>query len=259
MDKLTNPGEVISVEHFLKEAKAYARPIKSPEQISAPNSAEQITNHATFRQFGGEALTLGRRQEKTKQPELNKEEYAKYILQIGQRITAYRRQALNEMAKQDLPEYNTKTGLRKLVDSIGKIIPLALFRNQAQEPPTEQELLRAESQIGQSVFGKPPQKVTQREFVCLGEKTWLWYEQETKNGEVQELTTRYEIQPQGVLKIQPNCQYSLLEGAELENFIRATQKYHNLVAKELYKKDSRISQNDTSLKSSQPDQYRKVA
>ncbi|QWQ31248.1 hypothetical protein KOY49_03630 [Candidatus Minimicrobia vallesae] len=45
----------------------------------------------------------------------------------------------------------------------------------------------------------------------------------------QELTTRYEVQPKGILKIQPNYRYSYLEGDELQNFVLATKEYYERV------------------------------
>jgi len=95
-----------------------------------------------------------------------------------------------------------------------------------------------ESEIGATIFGEKPAYVARREFFNLDKDTWIWYEEvaDGKGGR-QELTTRYEVQPKGILKIQPNYRYSYLEGDELQNFVLATKEYYERVSRQLYKKD----------------------
>lgn len=101
---------------------------------------------------------------------------------------------------------------------------------------TERELIQLESQIGAAVFGEAPAHVKRREFFNLDETTWIWHEEVVgKDGAVQSLTTKYEVQPHGILKIQPNYHYSYLEGDELDNFVLAVQEYYERVARQLYK------------------------
>lgn len=103
---------------------------------------------------------------------------------------------------------------------------------------TERELIQLESEIGAMIFGEKPSHVKRREFFNLDEKTWIWHEEIVgKDGKTQELTTKYEIQPQGILKVQPNYKYSYLEGAELENFVLAVKEYYERVARRIYKRD----------------------
>lgn len=110
---------------------------------------------------------------------------------------------------------------------------------------TERELIQLESQIGATIFGPLPPHVTRREFFNLDEKAWLWHEEiKHPDGRAEELTTRYEVQPRGILKIQPNYQYSYLEGAELENFVLAVQEYYERVARQVYGRDPRAEQRD---------------
>ena len=92
---------------------------------------------------------------------------------------------------------------------------------------TERELIQLESE----------------EFFNLDKDTWIWYEEvaDGKGGR-QELTTRYEVQPKGILKIQPNYRYSYLEGDELQNFVLATKEYYERVSRQLYKKDPQTGQ-----------------
>jgi len=103
---------------------------------------------------------------------------------------------------------------------------------------TERELIQLESEIGATIFGEKPAYVARREFFNLDKDTWIWYEEvaDGKGGR-QELTTRYEVQPKGILKIQPNYRYSYLEGDELQNFVLATKEYYERVSRQLYKKD----------------------
>ncbi|MDO4781073.1 MAG: hypothetical protein Q4A34_01615 [Candidatus Saccharibacteria bacterium] len=110
---------------------------------------------------------------------------------------------------------------------------------------TERELIQLESQIGATIFGDRPPHVARREFFNLDEDTWLWHEEvRHPNGRIEELTTRYEVQERGILKIQPNYHYSYLEGAELENFVLAVKEYYERVAREVYGRDPRTGRRD---------------
>lgn len=108
---------------------------------------------------------------------------------------------------------------------------------------TERELIQLESEIGATIFGEKPAHVTRREFFNLDKDTWIWYEEVAdKNGKKQELTTRYEVQAKGILKIQPNYHYSYLEGDELNNFVLAVKEYYERVSRRLYKRDPQTGQ-----------------
>lgn len=103
---------------------------------------------------------------------------------------------------------------------------------------TERELIGLESQIGKDVFGPLPANVVRREFFNLDEKTWLWHEEvRLADGTTEELTTRYEIQSRGILKIQPGPRYTYLDGMELYNFSLATKEYYQRVTRQLYRRD----------------------
>ncbi len=103
---------------------------------------------------------------------------------------------------------------------------------------TERELLRAESAIGRQLFGPIPSG-HQREFFCLDARTWIWYEKwidpETKKP--REHTTRYEVHSNGVIKIQENQPYTVLEGEELKNLEAAVKIYHEKVMREVYNRN----------------------
>lgn len=104
---------------------------------------------------------------------------------------------------------------------------------------TERELIEAESAIGRTLFGPMPRHVVRRDFFNLDASTWIWHEV-TRNdtGGMEEKTTRYEIQPRGILKIQAGPRYSYLEGAELRNFTLAVKAYYERVTTTIYKQIS---------------------
>jgi len=103
---------------------------------------------------------------------------------------------------------------------------------------SERELIQLESEIGAKLFGALPVG-SRREFFCLDENTWIWYEEgiNPQTGRSEISTTRYEVHDNGILKVQEGSRYMFIEGAELENFIRATRLYYEQVAREIYKRD----------------------
>lgn len=112
-------------------------------------------------------------------------------------------------------------------------------------PPkyTERDLLRMESAIGRELFGPVPQG-HQREFFCLDNRTWIWYEHWTdpQTQQPKEATTRYEIHSNGIIKIQEGQAYKVLEGQELKNLEAAVKIYHQRVMLEVYGRQAQQSQ-----------------
>ena len=102
---------------------------------------------------------------------------------------------------------------------------------------TERELLQLESEIGAQLFGPIP-KGHRRSFFNLDQSTWIWHEEwlDDKNN-LQQATTRYEIQGDHILKVQEGARYSYLEGKELENLALAVQMYFERVMREVYQRD----------------------
>jgi len=97
------------------------------------------------------------------------------------------------------------------------------------------KLLNFEGKIGGSLFEQPNDN-RKREFFCLDEYTWVWYEEwSTKFGKRQSLITRYDIQSNGVFKIQPNMPRRRLSDEELSNFYEAVKLYSKKVIPELQK------------------------
>jgi hypothetical protein len=106
------------------------------------------------------------------------------------------------------------------------------------KPLTDRQLIKLESEIGRTLFGEIPAGHT-REFFCLDAETWVWYEQwQDKYGKDVNHTIRYEVHPNGVLKVQDSgANYSFLSGQELENLALATQAYKERVMRQIYKRD----------------------
>lgn len=123
-----------------------------------------------------------------------------------------------------------------------KLITGAEPQSQASAPrfrkPTQRDLIRMESKIGSNVFG-PVSANRRREFFCLDEHTWVWYEEWTdeKTGRRQEMTTRYEVHPHGVLKVQDGQPYTVVDGDELRNLAIATRMYREQVMRGVYHRD----------------------
>lgn len=102
---------------------------------------------------------------------------------------------------------------------------------------TDRDLLRQESKIGATLFGPAP-KGHRREFFCLDESTWIWHEEwRDEKGVERESTVRYEIHPNGILKVSDGPRYQFLEGDELRNFAEATRLYYEQTAVQIYKRD----------------------
>ncbi|MEO7905154.1 MAG: hypothetical protein ABIR91_05180 [Candidatus Saccharimonadales bacterium] len=102
---------------------------------------------------------------------------------------------------------------------------------------TDRELIQLESEIGARLFGPIPEG-QRREFFCLDENTWIWYQEGLgTNGEMNRTTTRYEVHENGILKVQEGSRYDYIEGDELNNLLVATRMYHEQVARGIYKID----------------------
>ena len=102
---------------------------------------------------------------------------------------------------------------------------------------TERELIQLESEIGSKLFGEIP-KGHRREFFCLDEKTWIWYEEWVDGaGKRHNTTVRYEVHSNGILKVQEGARYSFIEGDELNNLLAAATMYYEQVARGVYKRD----------------------
>jgi hypothetical protein len=100
---------------------------------------------------------------------------------------------------------------------------------------SQRQLIAKESAIGRQLFGSIP-KGHHREFFCLDKNTWIWYESwvDKRTGRHEEVTTRYEVHPEYVMKVQDGQPYQELTGQELHNFTLAVHQYYARVAQEVY-------------------------
>ncbi len=99
------------------------------------------------------------------------------------------------------------------------------------------ELFDLESELGSQIFGPTPNGI-RREFFNLNENSWIWHEEYIDgSGNSRKFTTRYEIQPDKVVKIQPGPRYFEVKGQELANFHAAVSAYHKAVLSQIYRKN----------------------
>lgn len=98
----------------------------------------------------------------------------------------------------------------------------------------ERDLLRHEARIGGELFGPVP-KGGRRNFFCLDEYTWIWYEEWTDNSKQrQSRTTRYDVRPGGITKIQDGQHYQQLTDGEALRLFDAMKEYERRTRAELY-------------------------
>ena len=97
-----------------------------------------------------------------------------------------------------------------------------------------QDLMRRESELTKDIFGPVPAG-RKREFFCLDEHTWIWYEEWTdESGQRRQVTTRYSVRQKEILKSQNGGPYHRLNIEEAGNFNKAVQTYHQRVKAHLY-------------------------
>lgn len=100
--------------------------------------------------------------------------------------------------------------------------------------PSRAELINAESRLGSMIFGPIPEG-HRREFFHDRENIWIWHESWIDaDHHSRQLTVRYEVRPSGVYKKLSAGKYFKLDGAELENFRRATRTYLRLIKQHIY-------------------------
>lgn len=105
-----------------------------------------------------------------------------------------------------------------------KIFPRDPAQRQAE---LERQLIHQEAEIGGKIFG-PLQKGHTRQFFCLDEHTWIWHEEWIEKGQRKVVNTRYEVRPNGVIKVQ-NGRSSQLTAAEAQHLYKAVDIYQQKV------------------------------
>lgn len=103
---------------------------------------------------------------------------------------------------------------------------------------TERQLIELESEIGRGLFGAIPSG-HRREFFCLDQHTWVWYEEwiDAGTGKTKAMTTRYEVHENGIMKVQDGTTYRFIEGEELKNLGISVRLYYERVMRGIYKRD----------------------
>lgn len=100
--------------------------------------------------------------------------------------------------------------------------------------PSRAELINAESRLGSTIFGPVPAG-HRREFFHDRENIWIWHESWVDaDRHARQLTVRYEVRPSGVYKKLSAGKYFKIEGAELDNFRKATRAYLSLIKQHIY-------------------------
>ncbi len=125
--------------------------------------------------------------------------------------------------------------LREFVDdSLSTIKNLVLKPSTYTNKLSYDDLINAESELGKTLFGPIPYG-HQREFFKHKNNVWIWHESWANQfGDVEQMTIRYEVRPDGVFKKSSGGAYQKIEGAELNNFRQAAKSYLELVKSKLY-------------------------
>jgi hypothetical protein len=96
------------------------------------------------------------------------------------------------------------------------------------------DLIKHEARIGGELFGPVP-KNGRRDFFCLDPYTWIWYEEWVDaHGNRQSRTTRYEVRPEGIMKIRDGKKYHLISDEEAARLYDAAKEYQRRVHNEIY-------------------------
>lgn len=106
-----------------------------------------------------------------------------------------------------------------------------IYPKRSSAKQLDAELIRREGEIGGTLFGEVPSGKI-RTFVVLDEKTIVWVEEETGDGN--KLTTRYEIMNERIVKLQDGQPAVEVSESESINLLQAMRWYHYLVATKLY-------------------------
>lgn len=94
------------------------------------------------------------------------------------------------------------------------------------------DLMRHEAKIGGQLFG-PVQPGGRREFFCLDEHTWVWHEEWADQAGQHVKTTRYDVRPDGILKVQDG-HYQPVTPQEALRLRDAARLYRQRVKQEIY-------------------------
>ncbi len=108
---------------------------------------------------------------------------------------------------------------------------LPLGSKEEREARLEQSLIRREAEIGGRLFGPVP-RGHKRQFFCLDEYTWIWYEEWKDQHQRRAVTTHYSVRPDGVIKSQDGQTGQQLTKTEARNLYQAVGLYQQQVGAE---------------------------
>lgn len=117
------------------------------------------------------------------------------------------------------------------------IMPRIAVQNSDQQRRINlrRSIIQRYARIGGQLFGAVP-KGHDRQFFCLDEHTWIWHEAWTdKSGQRHVITTRYEVRPDGILKVQDGQTYQRLSAAEARNLYHSVELYRQKVNADYYR------------------------
>lgn len=107
-------------------------------------------------------------------------------------------------------------------------------RRAQREAQLYQSLIRQEARLGGEIFGEIPDGV-RREFFCLDENTWFWFEEWTDfDGTKHHRTIRYDVRPDSVMKVQDG-RFEALKPEEARRLYQAAIAYEQKVSERIYK------------------------
>jgi hypothetical protein len=113
-----------------------------------------------------------------------------------------------------------------MINLLPKIFPRS---DEDQQANFLRELIQQEAVIGGQLFGLIP-KGHKRQFFSLDENTWIWYEEWTENGQKRNVTTRYDVRPNGIIKVQDGHSPQVLSDSETVNLYKASEIYYKKVS-----------------------------
>jgi hypothetical protein len=103
------------------------------------------------------------------------------------------------------------------------------------------ELLAQEAEIGGAIFGAA-QADEDRKFYCLDERTWVYQNtyRDLADGKEKTMVIRYELHPNGVMKIVNSKNHSMVDEEEAERLTKAIKLYYKYVMEKVY--NTRVEQ-----------------
>lgn len=113
-----------------------------------------------------------------------------------------------------------------MINLIPKILPRSEEERQAD---LERRLVSREAEAGGKLFGPIP-KGHKRQFFCLDESTWIWYEEWIENGQRRWVTTRYEIRPNDIIKVQDGQPTQSISTKEARHLYKAAELYYRHIS-----------------------------